>query len=166
MDFEQAKQDVLDWVINFVEQPNDKLNGWAPCPHARKARIDGQFDIRPGIIDPYTDLQRAEMDQFMVIAFIYDPGTISAERFNQQVSAVNQGFLLARDIIALADHPDDCEEINGVRMNQGKYAITFIQPLSKLNEFARLIAPKGYYDGWPEEYLTVLFEGREDPRKP
>jgi hypothetical protein len=108
---------------------------------------------------------RAEMDQFMVIAFIYDPATISAEQFNNQVSAVNQGFLLSRNVIALADHPDDCEEINGVRMNQGKYAIAFIQPLNKLNEFARLIAPKGYYDGWPEEYLEILFEGREDPRK-
>ena len=165
MDFEQAKQDVLDWVIDFVEQPNDRLNGWAPCPHARMARTQGQFDIRPGVIDPYTDLQKIDMESFMVIAFIYDRGVMDSERFNQQVSAVNQAFLLPRDIIALADHPDDVEEINGVTMNQGQYAIAFVQPLGKLNEFARLIAAKGYYDGWPEEYLEVLFEGREDPRK-
>ena len=165
MDFEQAKRDVLDWVINFVEQPNEKLNGWAPCPHARMARTQGQFDIRPGTIDPYTDLQKIELGSFMVIAFIYDRTVMDADKFNQQVSAVNQGFLLPRDIIALADHPDDEEEVNGVTMNQGKYAIAFVQPLSKLNEFAKIIAAKGYYNNWPEEYLEVLFEGREDPRQ-
>lgn len=165
MDFVQAKQDVLNWITSFVEQPNAGLDGWPPCPYARKARLDGQVDIRAGVIDPYTDIAHIDMANFMVIAHVYDPENFTAAEFNQQVRDLNSGFLLGRDIIALADHPADREEINGVCMNQGTWAIVFVQPLSKLNEFARLLAPKGYYRGWPEEYLEVLFEGREDPRQ-
>ena len=165
MHFEQAKIDILLWITGFVEKPHPLLNGWPPCPHARKARLDRQFDIRQGQIDPYTDLMKAELGDYMVIAYVYDRDLLTAERFNQQVDAVNQGFLLSRDIIALADHPDAPEEVLGVKMNQGDYAIVFIQPLSKLNMFARQIADKGYYQDWPEEYLQDLFRWREDPRK-
>ena len=164
MDFVQAKIDITNWITGFVEKPNDDLGGWAPCPHARKARLQGQLDIRQGQIDPYTDLMHADMGDFMVIAYVYDPQTIDAGQFESQIRAVNQGFLVPRDIIALADHPDSPEIIRGISMNQGTWAMAFIQPLGKLNEFARLIAGKGYYDGWPEEYLQDLFEFREDPR--
>ena len=165
MHFEQAKIDILLWITGFVEQPHPALNGWPPCPHARRARLDGQFDIRQGQIDPYTDLMKVDMGDYLVMAYVYDRDLMSAERFNQQVDAVNQAFLLSRDIIALADHPDAPEDVLGVRMNQGDYAIVFVQPLSKLNQFARQIAAKGYYDGWPKDYLQDLFRFREDPRQ-
>lgn len=164
MDFAQAQQDIMRWVESFVEQPNPALNDWPPCPYARKARLSGEFELRPGMVDPYTDLQTAEMGDLMVIGYVYDPQDFTADEFNDQVRLVNQGFLIPRNIIALADHPHDVESIKGVIMNQGTWAIVFIQPLSKLNHFARLIAGKGYYDGWPEDYLEGLFEGREDPR--
>lgn len=164
MDFVQAKIDILNWVTGFVERPHPALNGWPPCPHARRARLDGQFDIREGRVDPYTDLLSADMGDYLVIAYVYDPTTITADTFNQQIEAVNRGFLIPRDIIALADHPDAPEDVLGVRMNQGTYALAFVQPLSKLNQFARQIALKGYYKDWPEDYLGDLFQFREDPR--
>lgn len=164
MNFEQAKIDILLWITGFVERPNDQLHGWPPCPYARKARLAGEFEIREGCIDPYTDLKNAYMGDRMVIAYVYDPKIIDARQFNQQIRAVNQAFLIPRNVIALADHPNDLENVNGVIMNQGTWAIAFIQPLDKLNHFARLIAAQGYYDGWPEDYLQGLFEGRKDPR--
>lgn len=164
MYFEQAKQDIINWVTGFVEQPNAKLNGWAPCPHARQARIRGQFDIQPGTVDPYSDLQNVNLGDFMVIAFVYDAKLITADEFEHSVDRVNREHLVQRDILALSDHPDSHEQVLGVCMNQGEYAIVFVQPLSKLNQFARAIANKGYYQGWPEDYLTDLFQHREDPR--
>jgi hypothetical protein len=50
-------------------------------------------------------------------------------------------------------------------MNQGKYAIIFVQQLSKLNDAARQMATKNFYESWPEEYLQELFQHRQDPRK-
>jgi hypothetical protein len=164
MNFEQAQMEVLNWITGFVEQPNAQLNGWPPCPYARKARLDGQFEIRPGRAEPYADLMHADLGEKMVIAYVYDPKLFSAHEFNRQVQSVNRGFLVPRNIIALADHPDDVEDVNGVIMNQGTWAIVFIQPLDKLDHFARLIAGKGFYDAWPEHYLKGLFEFRQDPR--
>ena len=164
MNFEQAQRDITNWVTGFVEKPNAALDGWPPCPHARKARIDGQFEIRPGRIDPYTDLKNTNMGEKMVIAYVYEPDQFTADEFDQQIQSVNRGFLIPRNMIGLADHPDSVENVKGVIMNQGTWAIAFVQPLDKLNHFARLIAGRGYYDGWPEDYLQALFEGREDPR--
>jgi hypothetical protein len=165
MDFNQAKTDIINWITGFVEQPHPALAGWPPCPFARRARLDGQLDIREGRIDPYSDLMKVTMENWMVIIYVYDAGMIEADRFEQQIAQVNQGFLVHRDIIALADHPNSPEDVLGVVMNQGTYAIAFVQSLNKLNMFARQIAAKGYYQSWSEDYLKGLFQFREDPRK-
>jgi len=38
------------------------------------------------------------------------------------------------------------------------------QSLSDLNDKAHMMANKGFYHAWPEEYLQQLFENRQDPR--
>lgn len=164
MNFEQAKIDILAWITGFVEQPHPALSGWAPCPYARRARIEGKFEIRPGKIDPYTDLQHIDIGELDVVALVYDPAEFDPNEFNQQITDVNQAFLCSRDLLALADHPESPEVVQGVCMNQGTWAIAFVQPLAKLNAHARMIAEKGYYKDWPEDYLLELFRGRKDPR--
>jgi len=164
MDFEQARQDIMQWIQEFVEQPNPALNGWPPCPHARRARTENRLDIRPGVTDPYTDLRSVELGRFEVIAFVYDPAEFTASEFEEQIRAVNTAFLIPRDLVALADHPDTPETVNGVSMNQGQWAIAFVQSLSQLNAVARNLGDRGYYQDWSEDYLRELFEHRRDPR--
>ena len=164
MNFEQSKLDIEQWIINFVEKPNPLLNNWPPCPYARQARLNKKVDIRSGGFNPIDDLKQVNMGEFEVLAYVYDCKQWSAAEFNELVETVNVSYLAQRGLIALADHPDDAELVNGVAMNQGTYAIVFVQELAKLNHFAKILAGKGFYNGWPEEYLTVLFNGREDPR--
>ena len=164
MDFAQAQQDVLHWMQSFVEQPHPALAGWAPCPYARQARAANRVRIEPGRVDPYWDLMHIDIGDLDVLVLVYDPVTISAADFDQQVAAVNRACLVGRDLLALADHPDLPEVVNGVTMNQGRWALALVQPLAKLNAHARLLADRGYYEGWPEDYLATLFENRQDPR--
>jgi len=164
MNFEQAKQDIEQWIINFVEKPNPLLNNWPPCPYARQARLNQQVDIRSGGFNPIDDIKQVDMSGYDVLAYVYDRTRWSADEFNELVETVNVSYLAQRGLIALADHPDDVESVNSVVMNQGTYAIVFVQDLSKLNHFAKLLDKKDFYKDWPEEYLTVLFAGREDPR--
>lgn len=165
MDIDQVKKDITDWVVGFVEKPHPLLNGWAPCPYARKARVDGKFDIRLGNSNPISDCAFQDMGTFDVIAYVYPGDKFSAEAFNNLVDNLNDWHLIPKGMLALADHPADVETVNGVTMNQGTYAICFLQNRDKLNAHARMLAKKGYYDGWPEDYLEGLFRGREDPRK-
>ena len=164
MDFNQAQIDILLWITGFVERPNAGLSGWPPCPYARRARLNGEFEIRQGRIDPYSDLQAINMQEKTVVAYVYDPHDFDAEEFNNMVDTVNRDYLVPRDLLALADHPLSEEMVNGVKFNQGTWAIVFVQPLSKLNEFAKLLAGQGYYEQWPEDYLQGLFAHRQDPR--
>lgn len=165
MDFEQARQDILTWIQDFVERPNPDLNGWPPCPYARRARINNLLDIRRGI-DPYADgMALPDMSRWDVIVFVYDPQQIDGAQFDDMVRNVNTGFLLPRGMLALADHPDVSEEVRGVTMNQGQWAIMFVQDLKKLDAAARDLDQRNYYQGWDEHYLTELFRFRQDPRQ-
>ena len=42
------KKEIIKWMKEFVEVPNVKLGNWAPCPYARKARLDKQIEIVEG----------------------------------------------------------------------------------------------------------------------
>ena len=166
MDKETVTKDILHWLETFVEVPHPSLGGWPPCPFARQARLNRTVQVLIGA-DPYFDLKnrsRWGMGTHEVIVYAYDPKEWPYSRFHVAVESANEEFLLHRDILALEDHPDSVEDINGIIMNQGKYALVLVQSLSKLNVSARQIGAKGFYHNWPEEYLTELFAHREDPR--
>jgi hypothetical protein len=166
MDIKTVTQDILTWSENFIEVPHPALGNWAPCPFARQARLQGTVGIFIGR-EPYFDLEsRAAlgMQQYEVIIYAYDPGEWTLEYFSPRLQSANRDFLLAANLIALEDHPEDGENVNGVIMNQGQYALSMVQSLSELDRRAQQIAVKGFYHDWPEDYLTVLFEHRKDPR--
>ena len=166
MDIETVTQDIENWIVNFVEVPHPALGGWPPCPYARSARMKKTYDVRIGV-DPYYDLKnqaRWGMGDREVIIYVYDPVAWPYEIFSGSLKNANHEHLLKADIIALEDHPADVEMVNGVCMNQGQYALALVQSLSDLNTKAKLMAEKGFYHNWPEEYLTGLFEHRQDPR--
>jgi hypothetical protein len=166
MKLEQVKQDILSWSENFLEQPHPALGNWSPCPYARRARLNNQVDIRIGT-DPYHDLETLcskGLGSSQVVIYAYDPGEWTREIFTPRLEAANRDFLLAADLIVLEDHPADAEIVNGVCMNQGTYALAMCQSLSDLDTKARLMAQKGFYHTWPEQYLETLFQHRQDPR--
>ena len=166
MELEQVKQDIESWIENFVEVPHPALGGWPPCPFARKARLSGTVSILLGT-DPYFDLKTRSqwgMGKYEVVVYAYDPVLWTYPRFHTLLDSANKDFLLSKDLLVLEDHPDDVEIVNGICLNQGKYALALVQCLSDLNTKARQIASKGFYHGWPEEYLQGLFHHRQDPR--
>lgn len=166
MELEQVKQDIEHWIENFVEVPHPALGGFPPCPFARQARIKRTFEVYLGS-DPYYDLKnraRWGMGDREVIIYAYDPVEWPYELFSTSIESANTEHLSRADILALEDHPADVENVNGVIMNQGKYALALVQSLSDLNAKAQQMAAKGFYHGWPEEYLQGLFHHRQDPR--
>ena len=167
MYIEQVKQDIENWIVNFVEVPHPALGGFPPCPYARSSRLKNSYDVFIGS-DPYFDLKnraRHGMGNKEVIIYVYDPQEWPHELFAASLDHANQDFLLTANLLTLEDHPADQEIVNGVCMNQGTYALALVQSLSDLNTKAHMMASKGFYDSWPADYLTALFQHREDPRK-
>ena len=167
MDLEQVKKDIEQWIINFVEVPHPALGGWPPCPYARSARLKNSYEVCIGN-DPYYDLKnrsRWGLNNKEVIIYVYDPKQWSHIQMAASIESANHECLLRNNLIALEDHPDDPEIVNGVCMNQGTYALALVQSLSDLNDKACAMARQGFYDKWPEDYLQQLFHNRIDPRK-
>lgn len=167
MKLEDVQNDIADWIENFLEVNNPALGGRSPCPYARSARIKNSYEVRLGY-ELYEDLMhisRKGLEDKEVIIYAYPQNFYTADEFADIVDKVNQGFLLPMDLIALDDHPDHVEEVNGVVFNQGEYALALVQCLSDLNQRSRAMAEQGFYKDWPEDYLEDLFKHREDPRK-
>jgi len=164
LDIVQA--DIESWIVNFVEVPHPALGGWAPCPYARKARLGRDYDVRLGLapIHDLIKISKIGMGGKSVIAIAYNPNHYTHEEFSSALDIANREFLLPNNLLALEDHPADPEIVNGITMNQGTYALALVQRLSDLDHKAKLVADKGFYKEWPEEYLTALFQHREDPR--
>lgn len=165
LDLATVRHNIERWIETFVEVPHPALGGWAPCPYARKARLDRDFEVRLGV-NPYFDLKvvsQTGIDKSVVI-FAYESTAYNYEQFHIMLESANTEFLLGKDLLALEDHPDSAEIVNGVCMNQGTYALALVQCLSDLDSKARAMARKGFYYTWPEEYLTELFNHRQDPR--
>ena len=166
MDLEQVKKDIELWITNFLEVPHPALGGFSPCPYARSARVKNSYAVYLGS-DPYFDLKhcgRHGMGNKEVIIYVYDPKEWTHDMLAGSIELANRELLLPKDMLALEDHPDDVEMINGVCMNQGTYALALVQGLSDLNAKAKVMASKGFYHTWTEEYLQALFQHRQDPR--
>jgi hypothetical protein len=128
--------------------------------------MDRDFTVRVGV-NPYFDLLNVARDGLggkSVVILAYNPNEFFYAQFSSDIRAANQEVLLSRDLLALEDHPGDPEIVNGVSMNQGTYALALVQSLSDLNQKARAMASRGFYDTWPPEYLEMLFQHRQDPR--
>ena len=166
MDIEQVRQDIELWITNFLEVPHPALGGFSPCPYARSARVKQSYAVYLGA-DPYYDLKnrgRQGMGDREVVIYVYDPAEWTHEQLANSIELANKEVLVPRDMLALGDHPDDVEIVNGVCMNQGTYALALVQSLSDLDAKAKVMANRGFYHTWPEEYLQALFQHRQDPR--
>ena len=166
LNLETVQYNIEHWIETFVEVPHPALGGWAPCPYARKARLDRDYEVRLGLT-PMHDLIKISKNGLggkSVVVIAYDPKLYTHAEFSKELDTANQHFLLPNNLLVLEDHPGDPEIVNGVSMNQGTYALALVQSLSDLNAKAKTMAAKGFYDTWPQEYLEALFQHRTDPR--
>jgi len=155
---ESVTSALLKWMEEFVEVPHPSLGGWPPCPFARQARLSRNIDIRQGQ-DPFDDCTSLlDYDWAKeVLVFWYDE--IDPELFIDSVNRAND-ILLAKDIVALEDHPATEEIISGVKMNFGLCPIIVLQKNSKLNQSADQLREKGYYHTWSQSDLDKIVSWR------
>ena len=124
MDFAQAKKDVLDWIISFVERPHPALDHGTPRSHENLA---SNLEIRPGTADPYTDLRSIDLGRFEILAFVYDPAEFTAAEFIQQIEDVNAAFLIPRNLLAFAVHPGTYKALDETSIDLARWAIAFVK---------------------------------------
>ena len=166
MELSEVKQSILEWMERFLEVEHPALGQWAPCPYARKARLDGRVEIRLGM-DPYDDIidiAEAGIGDKEVVVFAYDPDNYHHDYFHYAVQDANEA-VRDQGFISLDDHPGNEEFVNGVQMNHGTYALSIVAPTANLDDASKKLYKAGYYNSWSSEYMDEVFQGRKDPRK-
>ena len=151
--------DITDWIYDFLNVAQPALGGHKVCPFAATARWRAQVGT-----DPSNDLINLAThwdDGKDVVVLAYDPQVVSARFLEQAVEQANLRVLIPIDLLALEDHPDDLESVNGVIMNNGKYAIILVQRFSKIDAAACSLRPQGYYATWPKDYYDRVAGWRE-----
>lgn len=163
MSIEQLKADVSTWIMEWVSQANSAL-GTVPCPFARNALMGNKIDWAtvPDAASLEGMLKLLAMNglsnEVMIIGM--DRGSISADKLSSLVKYVNISVLMPNNIVALEDHPDDPEIINGVAMNQGTWVLLLIQALDKINQASRILEKQGYYEHWSKEAYDDVVDWR------
>ncbi len=168
--FEEAKEYMLKWIGEFVSKPNPLLNNFPPCPFAKQAMLEKKisFEVCNIKINSYLQNKADNWTDDVDVCCIFAPN-IDAVNLSVVVEMTNKVYLMPMNLVALEDHPDAEENINGVIMNNGKYPIVLMQRLSKIQNFSNLLKKQGYYDVWSKENLDDVVNWRtihhEDPVK-
>jgi len=155
IDLDMAKQDLSDWIINFLDIPQRTLNDIAPCPFAKAALINGKIQFVIGSDSVVQDMLmlNAQWDnEYEGVVLIY-PSDIDAEKFITSVAEVNEKYYRHSGLLALEDHPQIPETIAGLRFNNHKYAIVIVQRAEKLRKASEMLNKRGYYKNWSKHDL-------------
>ena len=145
------------WIDEFVSVHNEEY-GQIPCPYARSAQVEY---IKADDIDH--ELKKILDDGIThEVVCIYTPTeNYTPDVLHNKVMEWND-IAMKKDLVALEDHPESVEIINGARMNFGPCILILVQKLSKLNKASDILKKRGYYDNWTQEDLDKVVTWREE----
>ena len=148
---------IEDWILNFLSKPNDVFAKFPPCPFAKRAWLDDKVIVHKILPWNIEDALRWTLSYFPpdkdVVLFCMDPKLISADYLSRLAVSTEH-------YIILDDHPDEPEEVGGVLLNQGTYAILFVQRRSELEQARKELAGTDYYKNFTQEYKDEVWQSR------
>ena len=160
IDPQSTERYIREWIRGFLSVENPGLNGWAPCPYAHMAR----WSVRSGTDNIDRDLisvAESWTGEWDVVILAYKPRSVDPLQFAQDVDQANYNLLAPLNLVALEDHPESVESVNGVIFNNRIFALIMIQSYDKLAAATRMLKRTDYYDRWPADYYERVVGFRD-----
>jgi len=151
------------WLVEFVEKPNDLLQGWPVCPYSKQARIADSIEI---IFSQISELTQSVLRSIVllekkeVVIIMFNHNDITVKELDDYIDTANKD-LMPIDYVLLEDHPDKPEIVNGLTLNFKKCGLIIAQRLSKLNKASDTLKEKGYYNVWSVDDLKQVVDWRK-----
>ena len=150
-----SNQNLKNWILDYLSKPNPVFNNMPPCPHAKKAWLDGNVEIKKFV--NYDELEDGIKDlvgsKVKIFYFEY-PLLPTAEKLKNVVSWLGTKH---PQFIFYDEHPDMIEEVGGEVINSGVTAI-IVQDRKDLLEKRAELHKTGYYDKWTPEMKERIFD--------
>jgi len=152
-----AQQQIESWILNFLSKPNSVFNNLPPCPYAKQAWLDGKVEVietAPKHLEQQIcKILETFPDDKDLVMFVLDPNEVSYEQLELiSKQYKNEKFAL------LKDHPNECETVKDIVLNNGKYAIIFVQRREELTRTRKELAGSGYYDNFDPAYKQEILK--------
>ena len=162
----QPSPEIVDsitrWMETFVEVPHPSFGNMPPCPYARQFRLQNKVKIvecRQVIWGECKVQMREGTDEGEAVIIATTRREISPGLLSEKIQKLNKHFK-PYDLVALEDHPDDEEFIDGVKMNHGELVLVVVQRLKRLNQFSENLQKTKYYHRWSDDNLDDVVRWR------
>ncbi len=155
---------IESWIKERYSVKSEVFNGLPPCPYAQSAWLEGK--VKTHHLDGKFPLQThipAEIENHTyhwpkgceVVVLGFDPLSILPSHLSEIIDETHP-MLSKRGYTALEDHPFEREEVDGVWLNNGNWALVLLQPTAKLVEAREWLDSKDYYKNWDTEYKKAV----------
>jgi len=166
------EQDIRQWSNEFLEIPQEKLNGLAPCPYAKQAWLEDKvtFSIDTGLDGLIKEVSQFDSHKYDIVIWA---STVlpEVEYLDGFCDGINEILAVTgKDMHLMVFHPDyDAEEAgldflvdDSVSDINLEYCMVFIQKLSLLDNASLSLEKSGYYTHFPDDiYHSLVTERRE-----
>ena len=142
-DVHRVEQDIRTWSKDFLEVPNEKLNGLPPCPYARKAWADDKvvFSINTGIDGLLQAIRKFDSHDYDIVVWANED-LPDMDYLDGLCDGMNELMsIVGIDLHLMVFHPDyDAAEAgldflvdDGVTDDSLSYCMVFVQKLSTVS---------------------------------
>ena len=158
---EEAKQDCIDWIMNFVEQPHEFYDfKFPPCPFAKKVRIDNDLIIESHHQGSLINFTKAQIDVWLesnkTVMVIFSDIKYDTWLNRYRLRLLNK-FLVSNDRFL---------QFGVVKTNGKKYFAIFMNRLSLVLDGSNFLKnKKEYYKDWTESHYKTVVEYRDKVAK-
>ena len=161
-----VEADIRKWSHEFLEIPNEKLNGLPPSPYAKQAWLHHKvtFSVNTGIEGLAQEVKNFSNHDYDIVVWA-DENLPDMEYLDGWCDGVNEAMSIAGvDMHLMVFHPDySAEEAgldflveDGVTDDTLEYCMVFVQLLSKLDDAALSLEKSGYYKHFPVDVFHSL----------
>ncbi|MEB3339834.1 hypothetical protein [Okeania sp.] len=138
---------MIQKYLEYLQKPRLELDGHPICPYAKKFIENISVWNAENMVESVKKYVNNFPVNKKVIILIADPKKYSIEEL-QTICDENQ----TDKLWLVPDHPNQYNEIGGVKTNNEDYAMILIQDREELKKYSDKLQKTSYYNFWSEEY--------------
>lgn len=165
-----VEREIRNWIFGYLSVPSEHYGGNKPCPFAAKSWLEARVTVTVGGPEMVQQIIGTWSDSYDLRIVAVDP-KLSWPEIEKYCEAFNSG-LVERDLVLIPFVPDEvepgdpaAESTEWGQIIEESYPMIFVQRLSKVNEFSRLLEGRGYYKNSSKRFKKYVADRQESEVK-
>lgn len=168
MNADLIKQDIYDWVVDYIEANHEFYNyKFPPCPFAKSARLKGMMDIQVWQQGSYKQFIKQYANDMhnntnYTVRILVFPHSLkyrfwmkkSVAKLNAKIASLDLYAQIGSAIKTTSKYPGILET--------GPYGIVIINRLSDILSGHQSLSRTDYYKSWSKEHYDAVVTRRQE----